>query len=268
MRQDMHRLTAIRTLDIVGERKLASRGHVRDVESLPTHQSMRQSVPHYSYPRVAKDNAALRWLERQVGRVWNDVYAELRKHFDARSTQQGVALESLLGRVERRVHVDAGVPCVHGSDGNWTVNGLYVHPDTGVLQLHRTGDARKFKRERQQAQARGTAGRVDVSESLQLHFIEGQWYWVELAAVVPPKTCLTKPTVCRHTGQELVAARAFVDPTSVCQDVLSGDRYPEVPLGLYDVRQLANCYGREGVYGKRKWQASHRDIARHVRLAA
>ena len=269
MRQDMHRLNKVRSLDIVGQRKLLSRGFSRDLDSLPTHQSMRSSVPHYTYPRIVKFTPALRWLAQQAGRVWNEVYAELRERFDTRNTQQGVILEHLLDKVERKVYFDdVGQPRVASAYGSWAVSGLYVHPVSGLLLLAqpKVGAARQRAEQRQRGQDAIAARRVEVSSSLQLHLVDGLWFWVELAPIVAPAVRTTKPYISQATGKVLVEAQEYLDHDSVCRDVLTGERFYRVPDTRWAADAQMQAYGQLGVYAKRKWQAARRDVERLARM--
>lgn len=266
MRQDMHRLASIRSLDITGSRKLITRGIV-DLESLPTRQSMRSAIPHYSYVRVTRLNPASRWLQQQVGRPWDGVYAELRERFDARNTQQATVLERLLDKVERNAYLDEqGKPRVSGPYGSYAVGGLYVHPHTGLLanDSGSEGAAKRRAEARRQAKAELARRRIDVDERRQLHYLDGQWYWVELAPIAAPATIVTKPLVSALTGQVLVESRSYLDHDSACRDVVSGEVFWKVPTHAWEVASQVRAYGRPGVYARRKQQASARDVTQFV----
>lgn len=52
-----------------------------------------------------KLNPVERWLEKQVGRQWDDIYSEVRQRFDARTTAgRHILFDHLLGYVEFRSH--------------------------------------------------------------------------------------------------------------------------------------------------------------------
>lgn len=267
MRQDMPHITRIRTMDIGGPRKLITRGYTRDMEDLPSRLSTRSSVPHYSYPRVVKFKPIQRWLNTQVGRHWNTVYAELRQHFDHRNLQQAEMIEQAVRSVERQVHFDEdGQPMVQGSYGSWAVCGLYVHPETGLLQKASPGSVSK-KREtlRKRAALELAQRRIDVSETLQLHCVDGLWYWVELAPITEPELASTPAYVSSLTGEVIVPSTKYVVESSVCVDAVLGFKLNPVAFFTLDLRRM---YGQPGVYAKRKWQANRRDLDRYVRAAA
>ena len=79
-------------------------------------------------------NCTSRWLDKQVGRPWNDIWAEICSRFDSRSYR---------GREIRNDFNGKWIfdhDCYHSIDGNiretrscGIVHGLYIHPDTGIL---------------------------------------------------------------------------------------------------------------------------------------
>lgn len=267
MRQDMHHLTAVRMLDVCGQRVLLSRGKPRDLESMPTRQSMRQAVPHFTYPRTLKLSPAKRWLQQQVNRPWNAVYSELCQRFDRRNLQQAEVLDRLLRQVDLNVYLDEdGKAMVAGTWGQFPVRGLYVHPKTKLLLDAKTEGSAKLRDRtwREKKAAELAAKRVDVSDTLQLHCVDGIWYWVELAPIHAPQVTHVPAYRSSLTGEVIVPAYTRVHPDSVCRDMLSGREYRTMPAAYYETRGLVEAYGRPDHYAKRKWQASTRDLKRYV----
>lgn len=86
-------------------------------------------------------NPLKRFLHGQIGRPWDKVYEELRKHIDPRSTIQNHILEHLWDYVKRDVILDEkDVPfCLSYWNGYQPLYsdgpgyGLYVHPVSGLL---------------------------------------------------------------------------------------------------------------------------------------
>lgn len=270
MRNDLKKLVRVTSLDVCGERRLHSRGICRDLEVLPGRQSMRSSLPHYTYPRVNLSGAPLRWLEKQAGRPWDDVYSELKQQFDVRSFRGYATLDRLVNQVEKNVFIEDGIPKVRSSWGTeWEVGGLYIHPHTNTLESHvrNAGRAKQRRERRQRTLSINNENRVLVSDKLQLHRNdEGLWFWVELAPVVPPRHIHHPEYISAISGQVLREAYVEVDRNSVCRDALTGQDFFAAKVPYYVRADLAKRYGpaHDKSYAVRKWQASHRDIARHV----
>lgn len=264
MRQDMPKLNTIRSMEVCGQRMLSSRGNVRDLEELPSRQSMRSSVPHYTYSRVMNPAPAKRWLGQQVGRKWDAVYAELRARFDKRNQQQHRILNYLLGQVDRDVFADDGQLVVRGRWGTYPVGGFYVDPATGILcNAILPSRAKQRAEHRAKRAATRAAECVQVSKELQMRFLEGQWYWVRLSPVTLPKTVKLKAIVL-PSGEELYPETTVVDRSSICCDVLTGQQFMGLNQTRYAAAELAQEYGGKDLYASHKWQASSRDVKRHV----
>lgn len=75
------------------------------------------------------------YLRKQVGRRWDDVYSELSRHLDKRSTSGSHIWDHVFMEVERYVYLGRdGYWWVHGRYGTYyRVSGLFVNPNTGRL---------------------------------------------------------------------------------------------------------------------------------------
>ena len=113
-------------------------------EDLPTHESMKES---HTDRRATNFNLGPleRWLFKQVGRPWDDVFSEASKNFKKKSINKLYAktVSKLLDWfVVRDVEMVGGIPF----ERNW-LNGvhevgafkeeLYVHPTTKILCKHK-----------------------------------------------------------------------------------------------------------------------------------
>jgi hypothetical protein len=83
-------------------------------------------------------NPMQRFLRKQVGRPWNDVYSEICTHLDHRSRQDSNVLKSIGWTVAQDIMMHDGKPYQvrWGRRDSWwryPYSGLYVHPETGVL---------------------------------------------------------------------------------------------------------------------------------------
>jgi hypothetical protein len=74
-------------------------------------------------------------LRGHVGQPWDDVYAKIRRTFDSRSIPDGNLLRSLEWNVEKNCRMIDGkvYELAHGNGQARPVDGLYVHPETGIL---------------------------------------------------------------------------------------------------------------------------------------
>jgi hypothetical protein len=273
MRQNLQKLVSVRSIESYGQRHLLTRGQLpRNLETLATHQSMRGCVEHYSHPRVTKVRVALRGLRQEVGRPWNDVYSELRQQYRQQRGIASLGLERILSNVERNTFFaeDGGI-WARGSYDTYEVCGLYVHPSTGVL-MYADGYANSAKLRKEakaNRQAKETANRVQVSPALQMHKVDGLWYWVELSAITAP-TKLVHPAITFKDGYVIKEWTSIILET-VCRDVMTGQEFHTVPTNYWENREAQALYGKNDVFATRKWQASRADVQRYVdqeRLAA
>ncbi|WP_395795177.1 hypothetical protein [Aquimonas sp.] len=77
-----------------------------------------------------------RWLRAQVGRPWNSVWSELCAGVDSDTMAGQHLLEHVFWEVERDCRMDGRV-ALKSVDRSWRdgrVDGLYVHPRTGLLR--------------------------------------------------------------------------------------------------------------------------------------
>jgi hypothetical protein len=86
-----------------------------------------------------------RYLEKQIGRPWNKVYSEIRANLDTRKATQLHILQHLRDYVQTHCWMEGKTLM---GNRRWfgvePVEGLYVHPKTGIL---RRAPERKWGRE-------------------------------------------------------------------------------------------------------------------------
>lgn len=125
-----------------------------------------------------------RWLRKQVNRPWDKVYAELCASIDRRSVTGQHLLDHAGWEVARNCVLDSEGRVLRNPAERWSglrghfVDGLYVHPRTGILRYRERHRLREGRAKRE-------AERKDRAQSLiQLggdHFLwrrEGLWYEV------------------------------------------------------------------------------------------
>lgn len=176
-----------------------------------------------------------RYLERQVGRPWDKVYAEMRAEISFDNVVQKHVLEHLHQLIELRPQIVDGV--VYREDG-WPLGArrrggaLYVDPKSGLIQKPRP--ARK-----------APAARRDDFASLGpgacLLRVDGTWWHVTLAATPPPN---------------------FLFPVARVIDVVT-KRAPDYSFWTHP--NTWHRYGAPNVYAAAKRQASKRELRAHRR---
>lgn len=176
-------------------------------------------------------NPLWRYLDKQVGRLWDDVWSEISATLDFR----GVLGFHVKSHIDE--HVQLHVRLINGEphevrrygDNRWEpVTGLYVHPKDGTL---RQGPPRyPHTRYRSPFEQRVEQGAVKIVDTqTQLHKVKGCWFLVTLAPI----------------------------PMGPYLDALGTpfpDKYAEA---------TKDAYGREGVYAMSKRQISRRAKKRY-----
>ena len=136
MRSDMPKLLVERPRG--GPRIRHRRKHmraVRDFDELPKRVSIARDNPKTKW--LSENLAPLaRLLERRVGCVWDQVYAEIRAHVRFDDPIQLHVLEHLWDYVERHVVMIEGYPCDQRRRQPLRCYGrrFYVCPQTGILR--------------------------------------------------------------------------------------------------------------------------------------
>jgi hypothetical protein len=92
-------------------------------------------------------NPLERFLETAVGRLWDDVYSEIRANIDVRKAIGLHVMTHLWHFVERNVEMLDGIPyeTKGGYNRVYEANGLYVHPETGILCRHEAAYRRRVR---------------------------------------------------------------------------------------------------------------------------
>ena len=201
----------------------------------------------YRDPKSLNENLRplARYLERQVGRPWDNVYSEVRAVIDSRNPVQRHILEHLgqFVAVHTRVvdgHLIDLANQLLGLRRVWQP--LYVDPRTGLLR--RNVDELSWRRVYRERQRTKDRERAEVWRELsafrQLHRVDGCWFEVEIAPLPPPPAArwdvLRRQTVNARTS---IAHRRDDDQATI------------------------GVYGRPGVYAASKRQLNAREIRQH-----
>lgn len=245
---------------VVGEAYRTGRGSMtkpgrpaRNVDDVPTRQGIGKPYLATWYgQKERRDHGApvRRYLEKQVGRPWGVIYSELRSAYDARSFINQRVFEIVDRLVTQKNLFVVGGKVLEKSA--WCppseVQGLYVHPITGLL-CSRSLDGRRYKTDASMAWEEAKAAKtIILSATRKLMNLEGLWFLVEMAPVTMPKVgFVTK----RHdrTGREHLVVHP--DEDTVCHDVVEQ---------LYYRSMDAADYRKPTLYAKSKKQLSHREL--------
>lgn len=144
------------------------------LEDMPFQIGMiRDRREHDGHKQLNENRAPLRrFLHKQVGRRWDNVYSEIAANLRVTSTvQQHV-----------RDHVEDFVD-LHGEEHSWVE--LYVDPADGILKLNDRKKNRKVNRLREERERPVTSVKLDEMRELKL--IDGVWFEVEYAPFPTPQ---------------------------------------------------------------------------------
>lgn len=164
------------------------KGRERPLEELPFGEGMRRPhVRHYRGKELNENLAPLRrYLDRQVGRPWRKIHAEIAANLRVASTVDQHVRDHVVDFVA--VKPREGVnDFKHRADGIWWED-FYVDPVDGLLK--RTADLPSLRRERRLAAEHRRIPRpitrVALAGGRELRQIEGIWYELLLAKLPQP----------------------------------------------------------------------------------
>jgi hypothetical protein len=164
------------------------KGRARPLDELPHYEGMRR--PHLLLGEGKTLNENLkplrRYLERQVGRPWNKVYAEIAEHLRVdNAVQQHVRdhLRNFVAITPRRLA--SGWRNRFGS--HLWYQALYVDPVTGLLC--RTDDLPEERTRLRAVRQRTLEAptRIALTPDRELRLVDGFWYEVRLAPMPEPE---------------------------------------------------------------------------------
>jgi hypothetical protein len=221
MRYDMHEVVIERPRSggVYRYRNIRSR---TKSEEWPDKQGMSRPYPeHKEFSDLL--GPLRRFLISRVGRLWNDVYSEIRQRISPRSTVQIHILGHLDGMVSTKLIERDGKLFVFGPYWVHEVfpGDLYVNPRTGILC--RMPERRRYPRPTPPTDV------VVLAPESELRAVNGIWYWAVFADVPTPSVDAQGRTI-----------------RSVAVDCFTGKEIPYP--GRYRI-------------GKR--QANHADLKRH-----
>jgi hypothetical protein len=245
MRSDMARVIVERPR--VGGVKLRREKIPRDDELALSNVGVRRHARIRGGWKGLNENLAplRRYLERQVGRPWDEVWSEICANLKPTSTVQQHVRDHVPDFVAIKTSLRDGTIWVHDRFSprllKETHTRLYVDPATGVLRRNERNAAwRKTWRQAQKAREAAICARMRVvSRTKQLHLFGECWWEVTLAGGYPASLRLNP-----HLPH---AWQVVVEPDVVRRAALS--QLPREEL-----------YGRAGVYAVAKRQLSKKEM--------
>jgi hypothetical protein len=192
----------------------------------PTREGIKACWQHHTKSLNEHLGPLRRYLDKQVGRPWDKVFAEICAHIDRSSAVQDHVRDHVAQYVATNVLLIDGVPC--NGEGGWNYGRplhelryrpWYVCPRTGLLRRVKvTG-----RKQPQRPQPESPPKYIPVGETLQCRFLDGAWHLVTLKPLPTPdyhrERCtaldvllsrpvaqLTPLEARRHHGAEVYAA--------------------------------------------------------------
>ncbi len=241
-------------------------------DHLPSKQGMQRPYLERGAYKDLNENLRPLWrfLERQVGRPWNDVYSEIARNLRVTSTVQQHVRDHLPNFVQVNAHGRMPGPLGVGDPWPW-YEPLYVDPADGILK--RTGDLPEIQEVKRLRRAMHRRPRpsdsLDVA-ARHLRKIDGIWYEVTFADLPKPeyRAYLVLEEVARSvyfdSAMRLIerVVRRLVTPG--CFDVVTGEAVlagPPTDDEASRKRYLAEHPERRYAIAKR--QLSRRELRRH-----
>jgi hypothetical protein len=266
MRDDMFKVIVERPRCVNSNAYKGDGRPFRNKEDGPTRLGMKKG---YSDRKWLNENLAplKRFLGKQVNRPWDKVYSEIRESIDSRSTVKQHILQHLedFVAIQTRWEEDCRGGRVLVRERRWSGRfvpledarqELFVHPLTRILLSNRRYVSwhEHYARKRQVKDQEKFMIRREISDRLQLHFIEGIWHEVTLDVLRPPYE-LAKENVADSTKEYEFEKRWDVLRKKWVSFEVT---HREAPSGSNQ-----ECYGRADLYATRKRQLNSKEIQKY-----
>lgn len=187
MREDMERI-------LVGRPRVGGRGSKgpgrgkdsRNMEDLPTKEGMKQRWKKGELKSLNENLSPFyRYLDKQVGRPWDEVYSEIRERINTHSAVQLHILQHLETHVDLHVVLDKDGTPYRQTGASWydhEVFGLYVCPKSGLLKENKAKPWRQ---------------KTLVPNYLTIdgkHYFESEHGWFEIELIKVERRWIRNPT--------------------------------------------------------------------------
>lgn len=183
MRKDMAKIIVERPRAGGGRDR---RGRAPALEDLPKREGIKR--PHTDRKELNENLAPLvRFLDKNVGRPWNNVYSEISERINVNSAVQAHIKQHLWDFVEKDVVIVDGKPRKNGhgylGQGRYAeiYSQFYVHPLHGLLCRNKDRYRKTYRRESKQFH-------IEIDANRWYKPIKGIWYALTLTpmAKAPP----------------------------------------------------------------------------------
>jgi hypothetical protein len=157
------------------------------LEDLPKHEGLRRAQSLRGDRKQLNENLAplRRYLEGQVGRPWNKVYAEIAMRLRVDNTVQQHVRDHLRDFVAITPRLQIHDRLAFMREGLWW-QPLYVNPVSGLLCRTDLLPEMKTRRRSTRHRMPGPIERIQLAEDRGLRLIGGLWYEVKLAPLPEP----------------------------------------------------------------------------------
>jgi hypothetical protein len=175
------------------------KGRSVPLTDMPSHEGMRRGHALHGDRKELNENLAplRRYLEKQVGRPWNKVYAEIARNLRIDSTVQQHVRDHIRDFVAIRPRrIAKGWPF---RDLWWQP--LYVDPGTGLLRRTDGLAEEKARRHARRGRSAPPIEHVPFGADAELRLMDGQWYHVKLAPL---------PKAIYHVRREVQTRRLHI----------------------------------------------------------
>jgi hypothetical protein len=172
--------------------RVCRKGRQVDLEYLPHQIGMiRDRREHGGHKRLNENLAPLRrYLHKQVGRRWDDVYSEIAANLRVTNTVQQHVRDHIKDYVDLHGQEERWITVFRSGGGRQRVcvspwKELYVDPADGILKLNDLKTNRKINRLREERERPVTSVKLDAMRELKL--IDGVWFEVDYAPFPTPQ---------------------------------------------------------------------------------
>lgn len=161
--------------------KIRQQLHEGKYEDIPLKESIKPKITWDDLKELNEYlNPLYRFLEKSIGRSWNDIYSEIRTNINPNSAVQYHILQHLDWAVEKHVQYDIdNTPMAIAYGGLWELrnNEFYVCPESGILKKHQK--KRNIKKEKEIVKHNLFDSIDNKKENEFLEKIDGIWYHVK-----------------------------------------------------------------------------------------
>lgn len=281
MREDMDKVIVERPRRVrgLGKEKYGRRKNL-SFDDLPSKEGLRRFKLNRKYPNENL-SPLKRFLERSVGRPWDNVFSEICEHINVNSAIQAHIKQHIFDFVADQTFIKDG-KVWRKANGSWlkespieddTWHILFVHPVDGLLKRIVRPKGWIHPLDRNQPSAIAKSEPVDGPNGTQYHKLNGIWFAIALKSI--PKK-LSVRTALAHVATPHLTEAALPTADGLIRDVLLErtlydlcvESPKQTPTKWHHRRGLISefknllheTYGRPGVYGASLKQMNSKEL--------